>query len=432
MKNQLENDLNLDLPLKSNGEDFHISELMDDQREAAIYILQAIQKYILRDPSFKPIRMTLMGKAGSGKIFFVKTIISTVRKMFGYKCSALVCAPTSAAAYVSGGVTIQRLCGMTPQNTKDVVLSDQHKERLIKEFVDTILLLIDERSMIDLQTLGKAETSIAQSTRGGIYSHNSWGDLPVVVLIGDDMQLPSVMKGSLFLPVGPEKDQFHGRLSSMEKKGASVFLEAGKDVMVLGSVKRQDDSEKHFKEILEEVRNDSLSKSNFDYLKKFHLQSEHWSLHKIRQLEQDAMFLFPKKDMVMNKNLQMLDSISNSTNPVAKITCDYPRTKHESGKGINSHFNKDMPTVCLICVKAKVTLCNKNFNPRWGLFNGARGTVIKIAYAKGKTPNNGDMPEYIIVDFPHYSGPAYFANQPTVSHILCQLFNQICYLIIFF
>ena len=414
-------DSTLDLPLKANGDHFDLFELMDDQMEAAVYILEAIQKYFNRDPTFRPIRMTLMGKAGSGKTFFVKTMISAVRKIFGYRRAALVCAPTGAAAFVSGGVTIQRLCGMNPHNSRDALLSDSLKDKLIKEFFDTILLFLDERSMVDLQTLGRAETSIAQSTRGGHFSHKSWGDLPVVVLIGDDMQLPSVMKGAQYLPVGPKKDWYRGNLKNLEKKGRDVFLEAGKDVMVLGTVKRQDDSEQQFKDILEEICNDTLTEKNYDILEKFHLQKSHWTLHQIRELEQDAMFLYAKKESVAIKNLQLLEQISSSTNPVAKITCDYTMAKNQSGKGINSHFDQDMQTVCLICVGAKVTLCNKNFNPRWGLFNGARGTVVQIAFAKGKTPNNGDMPDYVIVDFPHYSGPSYFPSHPTVRSF-CEFF----------
>ena len=321
----------MDLPLKSNGDHFHLSELMDDQREAAVYILQAIKKYYDRDPSFKPIRMTLMGKAGSGKTFFVKTMISAVRQMFGYRRAALVCAPTGAAAFVSGGVTIQRLCGMTPQNCKDVLLSDPQKERLVKEFFDTIMLFIDERSMTDLETLGKAETSIAQSTRGGHFSHKSWGDLPVVVLIGDDMQLPSVNKGTWFLPVGPKEDRFSGRLKPLEQKGRDAFLEAGKNVMELGTVKRQDDSEKDFKEILEHVRNDTLTDANFKYLKKFHLQGDSWLLQRIRELEQDAMFLFSKKDEVVKKICKCLrkHQVQQTQLPKSSVTIPGPNMKLE-------------------------------------------------------------------------------------------------------
>ena len=421
----MKHDSGLDLPLKSNGDNFHLSELMDDQREAAIYILQAIKKYYNRDPSFKPIRMTLMGKAGSGKTFFVKTMITAVRQMFGYRRAALVCAPTGAAAFVSGGLTIQKMCGMTPHNGKDEILSDALKERLIQEFFDTILLLIDERSMVELGTLGKAQASIAQSTRGGRFSQKSWGDIPVVVLIGDDMQLPAVNKGSWFLPVGPMKDRYAGKLKGLEQLGMKAFLEAGKDVMVLGTVKRQDDSEAKFKEILEEIRNDCLDEESYNHLVKFHLQNKTLSVHQVASIKKDAMFLFTENKFVNSKNMEMLEKTSSSTNPVAKITCDYTKAKHECGKGIDTHFDNGVPKVSLLCIGAKVSLCSKNFNPRWGLFNGARGTVIKIAYAKGKSPNNGNMPEYVIVNFPHYNGPACFAEHPTVSCICLYSFVQI-------
>ena len=179
--------------------------------------------------------------------------------------------------------------------------------------------------------MGKAETSIAQSTRGGHFSHKSWGDLPVVVLIGDDMQLPSVNKGTWFLPVGPKEDRFSGRLKPLEQKGRDAFLEAGKNVMELGTVKRQDDSEKDFKEILEHVRNDTLTDANFKYLKKFHLQGDSWSLQRIRELEQDAMFLFSKKDEVVKKICKCLrkHQVQQTQLPKSSVTIPGPNMKLE-------------------------------------------------------------------------------------------------------
>ena len=60
------------------------------------------------------------------------------------------------------------------------------------EFMDTILLFVDERSMTDLQTLGRAECGVTRSTRDGKFRNKYWGNLSVVVLIGDDLQLQSV------------------------------------------------------------------------------------------------------------------------------------------------------------------------------------------------------------------------------------------------
>ena len=52
-----------------------------------------------------------------------------------------------------------------------------------------------------------------------------------------------------------------------------------------------------------------------------------------------------------------------------------------------------------ICIGAKVAIKGKNFYPKWGLHNGAMGTVKEIAFEVGKNPNNGDLPEYVVVHF---------------------------------
>ena len=54
-----------------------------------------------------------------------------------------------------------------------------------------------------------------------------------------------------------------------------------------------------------------------------------------------------------------------------------------------------------------------NLEPKWGLFNSALGVVKDIVFANGCNPNHGDMPEYVLVDFPHYIGPAFIKQHPT-------------------
>ena len=89
----------------------------------------------------------------------------------------------------------------------------------MREFMDTILLFVDERGMTDLQTLGRAECAVANSTKYGKFSNKLWGNLPVVVLIGDDLQLQFVQKGTLFMPVGPHEDRAKSKLTSIKSKG---------------------------------------------------------------------------------------------------------------------------------------------------------------------------------------------------------------------
>ena len=137
-------------------------------------IIDAIKTYDTLPSEFTPIRMTVMGMAESGKTVLIKTLITAVQKMFGFWRSALVSAPTGSAAYKSGGVTIHKLCAMNPHNANNNQISSKEKEKLVKEFMDIILLFVDGRGMTDLQTLGRAECAVANSTRDGKFSNKSW------------------------------------------------------------------------------------------------------------------------------------------------------------------------------------------------------------------------------------------------------------------
>jgi len=405
------------LPRKTNGDFFELDDLKNDQKRIAVYIIKGVQDYCLRPQDFKPIRMTVMGMAGSGKTVMVKTLITAIRRIFQSRRSALVGAPTGAAAHNSGGTTLHRLVGVNPSNSCNLVITSKEKEKLVQTFMDTILLIVDERGMTDFQTLGKAESAIAQSTRDGVNCDKSWGGLPIVVLIGDDMQLPSVQKGTLFMPVGPKEGQSRSLLSPIESKGQLAFLEAAKDVMILGTIKRQDESEKQYKSALTGLRNDNLSEKDFKYLEQFDLSMTQWTNTQKKEIMNDAVFAFSTNKEVREKNCHLLQENSSTFNPVAKIQCSYPRSANNTGKPIMSHFkNVNTPMVVLICIGARVAINSKNFNPRWGLFNGSVGTVKSIIFAQGKSPNSGDMPEYVVVDIASYSGPAWDKDNPTVSH----------------
>ena len=96
-------------------------------------------------------------------------------------------------------------------------------------------------------------------------------------------------------------------------------------------------------------------------------------------------------------------------NPLASIHSDFSGAK-------KSHFSKEnKKTKTLLCRNAKVAIKGQNFLPKWGLFNGAVGTVIHINFEKGDNPNNKDLPSFVIVDFKNYKGPIWNKKHPTVS-----------------
>ena len=112
------------------------------------------------------------------------------------------------------------------------------------------------------------------------------------------------------------------------------------------------------------------------------------------------------------KNLEILTETTGPSNPVA--ICKTKSNGLHDGKAIKSHFkNSEIPGTSIIAVGTKVALENRNFNPLWGLHNGAVGTVNEIIFAKGKNPNSGDLPDYVVVDFPLYKGPPWDTDNPT-------------------
>ena len=63
---------------------------------------------------------------------------------------------------------------------------------------NTIALILDERSMVPALLLGTMESYCRQAAFKGTRRHLEWGELPFIILIGDDYQLPPIEKGAFY------------------------------------------------------------------------------------------------------------------------------------------------------------------------------------------------------------------------------------------
>ena len=61
---------------------------------------------------------------------------------------------------------------------------------LVEKFRQIVALFIDERSMVSLRTLGHASLHASETAHGGFRNDEDWGGIPIVVMFGDDYQLP--------------------------------------------------------------------------------------------------------------------------------------------------------------------------------------------------------------------------------------------------
>jgi hypothetical protein len=81
---------------------------------------------------------------------------------------------------------------------------------------------------------------------------------------------------------------------------------------------------------------------------------------------------------------------------------------------IASHYKPDcLPPRVNLCKTANVQLTGCSPIPSWGLYHRSKDTVIDIIFAPDQSPNNNNLPLYVLVDFPQYCGPAFDPQYPT-------------------
>jgi len=157
-----------------------------------------------------------------------------------------------------------------------------------------------------------------------------------------------------------------------------------------------------------------LHDSDVEKLQSLHLRSME-SRHGpeiVEKIKDDAMFLFYRNAPRIRHNTMRVAKLSSPDNPVALLKCK--SSNNTTGKGDRRHFESKTHS-CMMCLEARVAIRDRNFWPEMGLHNNACGIVKEIVFDKGNNPNHGDLPKYIVVEFPLYCGPAWDKDNPKVS-----------------
>ena len=403
---------------KNKHEHYKLKNLNKDQFHIAYYILKKVQEWLnLSKKSkqecekFEPLRMTVLGQSGTGKSRLINTLVSVIRKMFQNNNSVHVAAPTGAAAHAVNGQTIHRIFSV---NTgKDTELGTSAKENLGKLLETTIALFFDERSMISQNVLGAAEMNISNTAHNFGHESEDWGGIPVVVIFGDDYQLPSIEPGAIDC-FTTSKNETIGKKTN----GKRHFLILAKTVMELKEIMRQQQQEVLFIRILTNIRIGNASNEEIAILMSLHLSNHRFSEEDRKKIRENAMYIFANKAPMQEHNRQKLKEQNSEDNPVARIHTT-TTTQNKKYRGITKHFARQqmqttaIPAVVNICRGARVQLTGKNFEPDWGLYNGSIGTVKEIVFNKNSNPLDGTQPEYVIVDFPQYCGPQWMESEKT-------------------
>ena len=140
--------------------------------------------------------MTVTGKAGSGKSTLVNTLVTAIRRKFGRDDVVCVLGPTGCAAHNINGKTIH--AGFKIQAKVPTYHPSVNGLKICKKRYGRLLvLIINERTMTEAEILACLENYAKYSVHQGMNTDTEWGGISIVILLGDDGQLPAI-KNSCF------------------------------------------------------------------------------------------------------------------------------------------------------------------------------------------------------------------------------------------
>jgi len=125
-----------------------------------------------------------------------------VRLLFRKNDAVQFITPTGNSAYLVEGNTAHSFLGIpTGGRSCDelTVPSGPVLEKIQNRCQNLKVLIGDEQSMFGRTTLGWMEQHARYAVNRGANAEELWGDLPVVVLMGDDVQLPPVCDTPVYI-----------------------------------------------------------------------------------------------------------------------------------------------------------------------------------------------------------------------------------------
>ena len=425
------------IPLKKDGSTYELEDLNEEQQIVVLCAMEAIIKFLTNDPTYVPLRATIIGCGGTGKSFIINTLVSLIRNFTKTNDAVKVAAPSGGAAYNVGGCTLHRCLSLPVGNEKlSKDLSAEKQMELAAKLRNMLALIIDERSMISSMLMGGAERNVRHCSFGSQNRQESWAGIPVVLLFGDDFQLPPVIEEGAVEGFAKESS-LYGQKPEKKPRDQQLLVNRGHDIFIHDLTQKvfhlrknyrsKDDPE--FKQILDNLRPGYPTKNDADRLMLQSLAHHANNTPFIDYLENHpkTIFLFTKNDEKNVKNERKLVNLAKATNnPVAMLKCQW-RSARNSAEGPNSvyrhHFDKKTNVVehTDLCVGATVAISGHNIVPEAGLFNGARGTIVDFVYDTVCGPNdkqNDFLPKAVIVDFPgfkHKDALPWDRNNPSVS-----------------
>ena len=218
--------------------------------------------------------------------------------MFPNDHSVSVFAPTGSAAFNAGGETIHRGFGLSSRGNV-LELDAIRSNRLISKFRTMMVLIFDERSMIDAETLAIVQKYMQEYAHGGNNTNHPWGGIPIIIFVGDDFQLPPIFPGAIY-SLNEKEANIGSDLTpekiSLRSAGFAEFRALGGRVIKLVGEKRVNPEQATFRRILRALRceneKDVMTEGDANRLLKLHLSHSSFSENERRAIMSEATYVF--------------------------------------------------------------------------------------------------------------------------------------------
>jgi hypothetical protein len=286
----------------------------------------------------------LTGKAGTGKTTFLQQLRQTSKKKLA------IAAPTGVAAINAGGMTIHSLFQipfgpLIPSGTEnpEIHYNDEKKELL----GSLELLIIDEVSMVRPDVLDQIDL-ILRNIKGSIYP---FGGVQLL-LIGDLSQLSPIIRD--------EEWRILNRYYSTPYFFSSLVMQKTPYVRIeLNHVYRQ--KEQAFVDILNEVRNQSVSPESLALLNARHQPGFHPSA------EEPYITLTTHNSIAQQLNNEFVEALPGKVYEfVAIIRGDFPRDAYPTETNLK------------LKIGAQVMFVKNDGSAEKLFYNGKIGTITRI------------------------------------------------------
>src|SRR6266498_2572420 len=241
-----------------------VTETLDYQtlNEKQKLVFKRIESHyndMLKDNQTEPLRIIVMGTAGTGKTYLINAIRGRLREMTGVKSKSpvIVLAPTGVTAFNINGITIHSALSIPIIANKNLDINGERLKQLQNRLQDVIYVIIDEKSMISRRMLGIIDMRLRQAFPEN--KNEPFGGRSII-LFGDFGQLPPVLDLPMYTNNASHDESSNNGL---------VAYKQFKEVYELEQVLRQSGTkQQEFRDILLRLRDGDSSIDDWKILAK--------------------------------------------------------------------------------------------------------------------------------------------------------------------